>query len=36
MLKWNAKIPAMLVFCLLVAVALVLGEAGWAFSNFTW
>jgi hypothetical protein len=36
MLQWNAKYTALLVVALLVAIAAVVGNFTWAFTNFTW
>ena len=36
MLQWNSKYSAVLVISLLVAIAAVVGNFTWLFTNFTW
>lgn len=36
MLRWNSKITSLALVALLVALAIVLGNFTWDFTNFTW
>jgi hypothetical protein len=36
MLQWNSKLSLVVLVALLVAVAAVIGNFSWAFTNFSW
>jgi hypothetical protein len=36
MLQWNSKYTALVMVALLVAIAALLGNFTWVFTNFTW
>lgn len=36
MLRWNSKLTFVVLVALLVALAAVVGNFSWAFTNFSW